>query len=174
MCKWAICSCKNRPCFPLVSTWAMVGLQFLLLADGFRLLGFYEWNSKGFGRMRMTFKYFYKIFVPRSEGPPLRLSFILHRLRNKFVQLSMGQWKSQSCTKPAPWNRTQYLVIARPMLYLKTTDISLLLRLGLSAYLHYVSYHRHFPHNCKCMMVSVFSSSALSYRWHFPPISIAF
>ena len=31
---------KNRPCFPSVSTWAVVNLQFLLLSGGFRLLFF--------------------------------------------------------------------------------------------------------------------------------------
>ena len=29
-------------CFPLVSTWAVVNLQLLLLSDGFQLLGFYS------------------------------------------------------------------------------------------------------------------------------------
>ena len=35
---------KNRPCFPSLSTWAVVNLSFLLLSDGSWLLGFYELN----------------------------------------------------------------------------------------------------------------------------------
>ena len=33
---------RAAPCFPSVSTWAVVNLLFHLLSDGFRLLGFYE------------------------------------------------------------------------------------------------------------------------------------
>ena len=54
-----------------MSTWAVVNLEFLLLSDDFLLLGFHEWKSNGFGSIRTIFQYFCKIFITRSEGPPL-------------------------------------------------------------------------------------------------------
>ena len=56
---------------PSLSTWAVVNLLFLLLSDGFRLLGFNERKLYGFGSMKSFFLYFCKIFVPKSEGPPV-------------------------------------------------------------------------------------------------------
>ena len=87
VCTWASCSCKNRPWFPSVSTWAVVILQFLLLSDGFQLLGFYEWKFKGFGSIRMIFQYFHKIFVPWSEGPPLSTS------NEKWIKQLFTKWQ---------------------------------------------------------------------------------
>ena len=72
-----------------MSTWAVVNLYFFLLFDRFRLLGFYEWKSKGFGCIWMIFQYFCKTFVPKSEGPPLNLENLGVFIRQKaFLTLS--------------------------------------------------------------------------------------
>ena len=46
---------KEANLFPSVPTWAVVILWCLLLSDGFRLLGFYEWKLKGFESIKMSF-----------------------------------------------------------------------------------------------------------------------
>ena len=57
------------------------------LFDGFRLQGFCEWMSKGFGSIRMIFQYFCKIFVQRSEEPPLRLCLFSRFFQKCFQKL---------------------------------------------------------------------------------------